>query len=458
MTTCQFCNASVNIIFHCKKCNRDFCFEHRQPMNHNCNEKIDKKESKLTSTLSETNKDKALTSQITTNKYYYPANGEITLDINMISSSINKLIKSYINLDENITQHKELVLRKFIISNPKGRILIRRMRPMLKHRLIEGVWNWLSIFGNPLKQLKKLSDNYQIPLDKLSLQKIIECYYSTLTDFSSSNQSMVGFEKITQVGFHSKMTNKKHFDIKTKGYLVFSNKILTEISEHARQSGDRECSGYLIGKRNSDNSIKEITRYKPLSVGGEMITAQNYKNLIKIMIELEEVEDKIIGFVHSHPYKSVPIYSPGDELSHLRLTATLSIFEYLSLNTNFNWNEMLHLAAFLRKFDIYQIEFLLKAINISIPYTTVFKEVMSVIVQQNPDTWSSIKNQIDIIYNKYQLKPDPIDFQLIPQAGVVICPWIRQIGIIDCIYEHNPQDPNLPVIDWFYYRVAIKKE
>ncbi len=458
VTNCQFCNTSVNIIFHCKKCNRDFCFKHRQPINHNCNGTIDEKISQITSPPSETSKEMVLTNQSTTNNYYYPSNGEIILDNNIISSSINKLIKSYLNLDENYDQHNELILKKFIMSNPSGINLIRKMRPMLKHRLIEGVWYWLSMFGNPLKRMKEVSEYYQIPLDKLSLQKIIECYYSNLTDISSFNKSIVGFDKLVPVGLQIKVTNKKHFDIKTKGYLVFSKKILTEISEHARKSGDRECSGYLIGKRNSDMSIKEINSYKPLSIGAEMVTAQNYKNLINNILELENIGEKIIGFVHSHPYKSFPIYSSGDKLSHLKLTATLSIFEYLSLNTNLNWNDMLHLAAFLRKFEIYQIKFLLKAISISISYPTVLKEVMSVLVKQNLEKWSLLKKQIDTIYNKYQLKPDPIDFQLIPQVGVVICPWMRQIGLIDCIYENNPQDPDMPIIEWYYYQIAIKKE
>lgn len=243
------------------------------------------------------------------------------------------------------------------------------------------------------------------------------------------------------------------------GKIVINIKILTEISEHARQSGEREISGYLIGKRNSDKSISEISHYEPLLLGGEGITSVDTQSLITIINALDNTEEKIVGFAHSHPYKGAPSYSREDKETHVKISFSISIFEYLSpLYTFIPKDFLIKLSIFLSQFNFYQIKYLLEIINSTIHNLPIFEEIKNTLLQYNPDSWSILESEIKSIVNKYQIKTVPIPLNLIPQAGMVICPWRRQIGILDCIYENNPQDPNLPVKEWFYYRIAIKKE
>ncbi|MFX1449683.1 MAG: Mov34/MPN/PAD-1 family protein [Promethearchaeota archaeon] len=455
MPTCEFCDSSVNLTFLCKKCNKNYCYKHRLTTDHNCSRinKVNTSDVKPVPTY--TPFLAPIQEKPSNFELILPKNGKIILDINDVSESVNKLIQYYKEVNDDCIDQDELELKEFILSDIRGSKLIKRMRFMRKHQLIEGVWFWLNILGDPLKVMKKLNKKHKIPFKEMTIQKIIELYHSYLYDFSTfieKSYIISGFRNFTYL-IHD-VRNK----IIARNNIIFNIKVLTDISEHARQSGDRECNGYLIGTRDSNNLIQEITQYEPLMLGDKRVSSFDTQSLVKVMMELEDTKKTIVGFVHSHPYKSVPAYSESDKDAHLVLNAVLSIFEYFSkLKISLGRDQLLKLSVYMTQFNYFQLKYLLEVISAIVPISSGFKEVLSEISRQNADTWSILEENIKIILNKYQIKIEPILFYMLHQAGVVICPWTRYIGIIDAWYDPNPISYYPPVIKWEYYTIKIKQ-
>ncbi len=388
---------------------------------------------------------------------HFPLNGEIKLDQKMVDESINKFIHYYLNSNGVSWQEGELELSRLIKKNPKGNKLLERIKLFAKNQFIEGLLTWLNFLDrnsrNPLIGMKKLSEQRKIPFTQLSLHDLIESYFSTLFDASYLN-TITGYE------FDALRRPKIiKTEVLVHGSLATSINVLTEIAEHARQSGEREGTGYLIGKRNFDNSIIGATQYEPIMLGAQEMTTVDVLSIAKIMEKYDNIGEKIVGFVHTHPYKGAPTYSLQDKITHVKLAAGISIFEHLASSYDFVPRDLLiKISMYLSQFNFYQVKNLLEVINGIISNSRIFNEFLKALSQQNPDTWSTLEEQIKSMLKQYQINTIPIFLQYIPLAGVVICPWGRMIGIIDCVYEDEPRDPNLPTKEWFYYRIGIKKE
>ena len=456
MPRCSFCGVKINLTFLCNDCNSVFCSKHRNPNVHKCssvpNEPI----------IDSTDTDDFLFEptplpNLAKHDYFTSADGKIILDINVISQSTRKLIEYYQDPPESYELNEDKRLSELVRRNLYGIDLINEMRLYLDHQLIEGLINWLSKFGkNPTESLTKLSVEHRIPINEMSLLNIVEFYYSALYD-ASFLEYVEGYE-VDPVTFAIESPLQRS-EVKMKSTIITTSNVLTEISEHARQSGDRESFGYLIGIRDPALGIEEITKYSPLSLGGEGSTIIDIKSLAKIMLDLKDKSETIVGAVHSHPYKGVPTYSKSDRTTHQKLSRFFSIYEYLKLlDLNQTSEKLLFFSLILSNYKFFEVKPLLEAFYATSTTFSKFKEVLFQISNQKSHSRSLINNQIEKIRNREKIKQEPVHFHMIPQVGVVICPWMRQIAMIDCIYDEITNDPNQFVIDWFYYRIGIKIE
>ena len=76
--------------------------------------------------------------------------------------------------------------------------------------------------------------------------------------------------------------------------------------------------------------------------------------------------------------------------------------------------------------------------------------------KESPDDWFHLESEIHQFTEQYELNLHSFQLRLIPQVGVVMCPWSRQIAWMDCLYKLDAQNQEEQVGECFYYQIAIK--
>lgn len=427
MDRCAICGCNLILSFQCSCCGKRFCQDHRGQEEHNCSQTA------------------AVSEQASKLEVLYPSDGLIYLNREKISPAIQNLIQSY--RDEELTmQLKVWQIGQLIKKDPRGPNLVKMMQPLINHHLIEGILGWLKSYGG----LTRVSRECNIPLKMLAFENLLDLYYCSLRDASFNKQI------ITEEIDSFQRRSQRKAPAKVYGSVIASIKALTDLSEHARQSGEREVSGYLIGKRHKNKSLIEITRFQPTFLGDIGVTTLSPETLVETMNSIENTNEIIVGFAHSHPYTGLPWYSHGDKIAHLKISITLSVFDFLSgLDSPLSFNYLVNLALNLSQYNFTQLEFILESIVAMLHVPHVLGRVLNALSLNNPDSWAFLESQINDILQETQIKTNRVNFKMLPQVGIVICPWRREVGMIDCSFNKSLHECSNPVKEWFYYRISL---
>lgn len=467
---CWFCGLFNEEVYYCNYCHQYYCKLHKELKTHDCPTLFSIQDTNLEQIIEEKSESHGSLIKSDINESGLPDIRKIELDSTIVRNSVNRIIQSYIDNDED---HK---FRKIMARNPNGKNLIIVMNEYLHHPLIKSLSLWLGgMYREHFEVLRELENNQDLLNEKLTLHQLIMEHYSNLID-ASYYDHIKGVDPITG--------NKIETNIVTKGSISISKKVLTYISEHSRKSGYRECTGLLVGRRNPDGTIEQINGYNTLGLGANQATTINPQELVKLMIDLKDSEETIVGWYHSHPENGVPAFSPQDKNAHLKLAYILSIFNYLKrLEGRITIQKMLNISVLLSNFKLDHRKYLVEAIIETFPSSQCFNAIYNEITQFindcyykvgiNPQIISyslsveklmefpklvsalfqELREKINIILDRYKFKPKQVNLKKLPLAGIVICTSRRYISAEDCIQKPNTQNPEQILNDWFYFKI-----
>lgn len=426
---CWFCGSLFTDVYFCEKCNCSFCLDHKNLESHDCPSLFKDKEPEKQIIMEKPDLSDSSIEDLPQGLGIEKM-GKLELDSNIVDNTVNNLIQSYIN---NVEDPK---FRKIIINNPTGEELIQTLINFFHHPLIYPLCLWLSGMESiSLEALQQFELDDELLGEDTSLHHLIKEHNKNLYD-ASYLDFIAGEDQLTNEIIEEKVI--------VKGNIKISKLALTYISEHSRKSGERECSGFLLGKRNQDGSIKEITGCISEGLGVSTMVMSNPRNLLKPMIELKDSDREIVGWYHSHPKDGVPIFSQPDKSSHLLYGTVISFIYHLkglegqiskrTIKIVFNFISE-YIDHCWRKLGITPENM---ATSLSVSNAIEFSRLIM-------DLYPLLKAKLKNINVKSNI--DESHLQLIPIAGIVVCTSRRYISVIDCTLEND-------VYNWYYYRIT----
>jgi len=484
---CYHCGDEAADTFLCIHCGQHYCILHTDPITHECNLVI---ESNLLQTdignLQVGGIDMFETSKLRVPKQFQRAadygiregqfldflqdKGWLELDRLIIENSVSDIIRSQITF----CLDKEFV--EFIQGNYKGFDLSAMIHRYSHHSIVDDLEIWLGGIAD------HRSDYYgEILHYPGTFRDLLVSHYLHLRD-GSYLEEIDGAEP--QPG---NMVNTKS---NIKGTINVSRRLLTYLSEHARHSDERECSGLLIGVRNSSGMINELSGYFPLEIGTKTSAQIKSEDFTKLINHIGSVEKRLVGWYHSHPKFSAPTYSTADMVSHLSLSYGFSIFSFLKqYNRKVSDEELYNMSMLLGQFTKAQIADLLKLLSKALPKTGYFYEIRGILNDyllecyekhgydptpgaqnsRNPFTKESyfgmlktIKSNFEVLQHKlrrlnkrFKVGASTIDFKILPFVGLVICPSLRYIVVIECSKDSDDVVLDSSDYNCFYYRINV---
>jgi len=396
--------------------------------------------------------------------------GWIELDRLIIENSVRDIIQSQITFGLD----KEFV--EFIKSNYRGFDLSDMLQHYRHHSIVEDLGIWLGGIAN------NRSDYYGEILNyPETFYDLLVSHYLHLRDGSYLEEIDV-LEPQT-----GDMVNTKG---NIKGTINVSRQLLTYISEHARYSDEKECSGLLIGMRNSSGVINELSGYFPLRIGTKTSGLIKSEDFTKLINHIGGVEKRLVGWYHSHPKFAAPRYSTADKVSHISLSYGYSIFSFLKrFNTKISDEELYKMSMLLGQFTKDQIDYLLKLLSKAIPKTGYFYYIGGFLNDyliecyekhgydpapaaqnsSNPLTTENyfgmlktiksnfgvLKHKLRRLYKRFKVEDSTIDFKILPFVGLVICPSLRYIVVVECSKDSDDEGLDYSSYDCFYYRINV---
>lgn len=392
---------------------------------------------------------------------YPQEEGIITLDIKLVRKLIKRLVRSQNNKD----------FRNFLMGNPKGIELINGISKFIDYPLIRQLLTWL---GGPTINIE--SGFERLKSINIELDQLLFEYFSHLYDISYLN-----FIEIVD-----KQTKKEgKINIQVSQNINFQKNVLNDIANSFQKYNDLEHFGFLYGKRNADLSISEISDYILLKRGTSKMVGFNNHELSKF---ISKKKDTIVGWYHSHPSSTLPIYSNFDKIANINYTYILSIFKFLRslrIRSPIQTWYLATLSAAISQFDYPQILYLLKAIKGGFSKQSCRNELADTIYQYvlecykkssvNPqtkdclvqmtydkaieilsniaNTFHILKEKVDFILDKHKKNLKEIHFDILPFAGLLVCPQSRFVAVIDCLSDINPARPEKYSNELYYYRI-----
>ena len=487
MPKCYHCGTEVADTHLCMNCGQYYCVLHTDLITHECNLVI---ESNLLQTdisnLQVGGIDLFETSELRVPKQFQKAvnygtkgvqfldflqdQGWIELDRLIIENSVSDIIQSQINFGLD----KEFV--EFIRGNYRGFDLSDVIQRFRHQSIVDDLEIWLGGIANNRSDYNDEILNYPGTFHDLLI-----CHYLHLRDGSY-------LEEIDGLEPHlGDIVNTKG---KIKGTINVSRRLLTYISEHARHSGEKECSGLLMGMRNSSGAINELSGYFPLRIGTKTSAQIKSEDFTKLINHIGGLEKKLVGWYHSHPKFAAAMYSTADKVSHISLSYGYSIFSFLKqYNTKISDEELYNMSMLLGQFTKAQIADLLKLLSKAIPKTGYFYYIRGILndyllecyekhgydpapaaqnsrIPLTKDSYlgmlKTIKSDFEVLQHKlrrlnkrFKVGTSAIDFKILSFIGLVICPSLRYIVVMEC--SKDDDDVGLDSSDYncFYYRINV---
>ncbi len=187
--------------------------------------------------------------------------------------------------------------------------------------------------------------------------------------------------------------------------------------------------------------------------------------------------------VHSHPKFNAPFYSEFDKLVHKAFINTYSIFSYLNSLKTFFTSHFFQLSFAIGYFDYEHFLCILEALRASRsndacvlgilsaiqtyliacygnsgvnPYkspkrmniTHMFKDLLYMI-EEFSKSFHLLKEKIALKLQKYRKKVKPIKFTLFPMIGMLICPDMRYVAVLES--DYNIKDST----NWYFKKIHI---
>ncbi len=395
--------------------------------------------------------------------------GLLELDYKQTEATTDKTVQALIE------RTKLPGLRKILTENPLLYNKLHYLENFKSNSLIKDLLDWLDSFKTRVRAIEQICKIRGLNYKSITIQQLIKFYYSYLIDASF----------LRYVSVIDKKGNISNLYIQVLGALNITKNSLTNLAEHARLFRKHEISGFLSGIRNPDGSIQEITQYIPVTKGTETHAVFNQIDLIRTIKKLNNINEALVGFCHSHPNMGAPVFSSEDKRTHLFFAKVCSTYHYFSeLNIHFSDYRIFKLSFHLANYKIAQIKFILAAIRtmlrkrLRIPFGLAlihFSRNLSFVTQIKNDytffimkdtynanirkdiqerlniAYNDLKEKLQNILNKFKIEPETIEFNMLPFAGAVICPRSRNFGIVDIDYDNNTRNK------WFYYRIIGKK-
>ena len=394
--------------------------------------------------------------------------GWLELDRLIIENSVRDIIESQVNFGLD----KEFV--EFIKNNYRGFSLTDMIHRYSSQPIVDDLGIWLRGIADYRPDYYGMFINYPG-----TFYDLLVSHYLYLRDGSFLDEIDV-LEPQTVDSVNTKGN--------IKGTIKVSRRLLTYISEHACQSGERECSGLLIGERNSSGEINEISGYFPLRIGTTTSATIKSEDFTELINHIGSVEKRLVGWYHSHPKSAAPMYSPADKVSHVSLSYGYSIFAFLKqYNKKISDEELYDMSMMIGQFSKAQIIELLKLFSKALPKTGYFYEIQIYINEYltkcyqkhgyDPSRQTSripmtmekyfgilktVKSDFEVfkvklrrLYKRFKVKDVKVNFEILPFVGLVICPSLRFVCVIDCFKNSEDGELDDSGYDCFYYLINI---
>jgi len=484
---CYHCGDEVANAYLCIHCGQYYCVLHTEPITHECNLVI---ESNLLQTdisnLQVGGMDLFEISELRVPKQFQKAanysiregqfldfledKGWFELDRLIIENSVRDIIHSQITFGLD----KEFV--EFIQGNYRGFNLPDMIHRYGHHSIVDDLEIWLDGIANNRSDYNETILNYPG-----TFRDLLVSHYLYLRD-GSYLEEIDGLEP--QPGA---MVNKNG---NIKGTINVSKRLLTYLSEHARESGERECSGLLIGIRNSSGVINELSGYFPLRIGTKTSAQIKSEDFTKLINHIGSVEKRLVGWYHSHPKFAATSYSTADMVSHLSLSYGYSIYSFLKqYNRKVSDEELYNISMLLGQFTKAQIADLLKLLSKALLKTGYFYYIRGILNDYLLDCYEkhgydpapaaqnsrnlltkesylgmlkTIRSNFEVLQHKlrrlnkkFKVGASTIDFKILPFVGLVICPSLRYIVVVECSKDGADIGFDNSGYDCFYYRINV---
>ncbi len=483
---CWYCGTEVQEVYRCHICLHSYCIIHKEQNTHECEKPITVSEPIQPSILPDGNilpstEEKVETrikfSDFNVVKEKAPLKAFIELDFHFIESSVNSFIEFYRNQDfSNEEDSESSKLKKLLLLNPNFKDIPKAFYDNQDLRFVRGLLIWLSSFEDRISGLKQICGKRGYTLEDIDLIRLYKFYNSYIIDASYFNKYIVENE-ITQESFE-KITL-------VQGNVLTTKKCLTDISEHARKSGDRECTGFLIGKRNESGLLIEINRYLPLTLSVSTRASIGSKEMIDLMIDLQGTDNLLVGWMHSHPLSGASSFSKQDQITHLKHTRMFSfIHSFRNIQSNVPIRVILETLSHISNYDFPQAKFLYDVVRTCIQNLHNFKQLHNILIkhseililvddqikqrelageivtfqeksQEYMSCFEPLKSEIDNFLRNNQITLIQTPVKYIPFAGGVICPWTRELGLISCNVENYTYSIDIDELTWYYFRLNL---
>ena len=467
--TCWFCGEKGAEMFECLYCRQWYCERHKEQNNHDCPSIFE------TTNLPSATQDISIgqkselrfpqNDEIEVPSPYEITDGKIELDSAVIQSVVDNIIRASIEFEQ------DEIFKEFVKSNPSGPDLVEKMLQFKTQPIIESLFTWMEGYTMlPSSAVQWLSDK------NLTLHQILLDYCKYLYDGSYLDE-IEGIDSMTGESINHKII--------VGGTISVSKRVLTELSEEARKINVLECIGFLTGERNLDGTISRIDGFIPYNSGTKTVAYVPFEEMVKIIEELEDKGEKVIGWYHSHPKNGAPAYSSGDQKYYLTVKYTLSLYNHLKsakLSSELTKKRILYLFSHLTFLERAQMDEILETILPSLSKWRIFSSFESIIynffveIYNKYNYWSPenattnsvpsflnrtpevqkeistsyilLKYQITDFVKRSRFKGKPVEFRKVPLIGMVLCPATRYIALMDCTFEGI-------VNQWRYYQIKI---
>ena len=402
---------------------------------------------------------------MTEDKIHHQKEGVIKLKQSFSTDTIKKFLRLTVN-----GEHKKKELDSFFKSNPSNDELINGINKFRGTFLFKSVLFWFSQINSDFNEITRI-----LKRSNINLSNLLNNWLSNLYD-ASYREYFGGYGEIERMEV---VVGGREIKIR--------NIILSAISNYPKKSIGLEYTGLLIGRRNNDLSIKEITDFIPIKSGVDDSVPTTYQEIANCFLKRRNNGDSVVGWYHSHPF-GYPVYYYMDKVTHFSYCFMVSVYRTLKL-AGFKGSDygLLYISYILAVFEYDQILFLLRAIKGGSSNSSCRSDLIGVIAQYIAECQKAayhniyyednefseainegyqrlfifitkyfkfLKKAVEFILHKYNkcLDGEILNFEVLPTVGFVICPESRYVAAIE--YSLNIKHPRNFSNGWVYRRIS----
>ena len=389
--------------------------------------------------------------------------GIIKLESYFVSRTINKFVQL------TVKGKNKSKLKDFFKKNPSNEELIFCLEEFSGVILFKSILFWFSKIHCDFTETTQILKKSNMNLNQLLNNWISFLYDASFCEYFWGHD---GRERVEVVVGVQEVLIKKF--------------VLNAISIYPWKSIGLEYTGLLLGRRNRDLSIKEITDFIPIKSGVRDEVPTSFQEIAKCLFKERNKEETVVGWYHSHPF-DYPVYYYMDKVAHNIYCFMFSIYRTLKLaGVKGSDYGLLYISNILTVFEYDQVLFLLRAIKGGFSNSSCRSDLIGVIAQYIAECrkaaynniyyennefskavskgykrlfifitkyFKFLKKAVEFILHKYKkcLDGEILSFEVLPTVGFVICPESRYVAAIE--YSLNIQHPRNFSNGWVYCRI-----